>query len=232
MKERIDLDDDLAGAIAHYYTYTKSKKAINEVARQYTGIKSVPEARVQALNEEVHFVEGRKLAEDSMLWASKGVVVAMTAIAPTLALILSRGNNDPDLDAQATPMLDAIRVLVHTHTQLTSDRLLNVQKVVNNHLGKEVIKRKTDTYGEKELPTEHLLGEDLGERNKKVLKSACASDTVMNTSLAPYSTVTSRPTYTPNRSGRLADYPTVPAYSGIQRGARSRNGLPTRGFMK
>ena len=93
----------------------------------------------------------------------------------------TRGNSDPELDAQATPMLDAIRGLVHTHTH----RLSNVQKVVNNPLGKEVIKRKTDTYGEKEFPTEHLLREDLGERNKKVLKSARASDTVMNTSLAP-----------------------------------------------
>ena len=64
-------------------------------------------------------------------------------------------------------MLDAVRVLVHTHTQLTADRLTNVQKVVNNPLGKEVIKMKANTYGEKELPTEHLLGEDLGDRNKK-----------------------------------------------------------------
>ena len=46
VKERIDLDDNLAGAIAHYYMYTKIKKAINEIARQYTGIKTVPEARV------------------------------------------------------------------------------------------------------------------------------------------------------------------------------------------
>lgn len=60
-KMKIDLDANLAGTIAHYYTYTKTKKAINEAARQYTGIKTVPEARVQALNEEVHFVEGSNL---------------------------------------------------------------------------------------------------------------------------------------------------------------------------
>ena len=58
-------------------------------------------------------------------------------------------------------------------------------KVVNNPLSKELIKRKTNKYGDKELPIEHLLGEDLGERNKKVIKIARASDTVMNTSLAP-----------------------------------------------
>ena len=152
VKYGIDLDDNLSGAIAHYYTYTKTKKAINEVAHQYTGIKTVPKARVQVLNEEVHFVEGRKLAEESMLWASKGEVAALTAIAPTLALILSRGNRDPELDTQAKSVLDAVKVLVHTHTQLTADRLSNVNKVVNNPLGKEVIKRKTLAYGDKELP--------------------------------------------------------------------------------
>ena len=68
---------------------------------------------------------------------------------------------------QEKPVLHALKVLIHTHTQFNADRLANVQKVVNNPLGKEVIKRKTDTYGEKELPTEHLLGQDLGDWNKK-----------------------------------------------------------------
>ena len=185
VKERIHLDENLAGAMAHFYLYAKPKKAINELARQYTGVLMVPESRVQALNEEIHFIEGRKLAEEALFWASKGVVAAMTAIAPALALVLARGKKDAELDAQAKPLLDAVKVLVHTHAQITVDRIANVGKVVNTTLGKEVIKRKTDKYGEKELPTEHLLGEDLADKNKKVIKVARASDTVMNTSLAP-----------------------------------------------
>ena len=98
-----------------------------------------------------------------MLWASNCTM---------LTLILARGNSE--LDGQAKGMLDAVKVLVHIYTQLTSDRLVNVHKLVNNPLGKEVIKKKTDPYDEKELPTEHLLGEDLRERNKKMLKSARA----------------------------------------------------------
>ena len=184
-QQRIEVDENLAGALAYYYSFTKPKKALNDIARLYTGIKTVPEVRVQPLNEEVKFVEGRKLAEDGMFWATKGVVAALTAITPTLELVLARGKRDPELDEQAKPMLDAVKVLVHTHTQLTADRVLNVHKVVNTPLGKEIIKRKLDKYGEKELPTEHLLGEDLGERNKEVIKSARAADTVMNTSLAP-----------------------------------------------
>ena len=103
------------------------------MARQYTGIKSVPETRVQALNEEVHFVEGTKLAEE------------------------------------------------------------NVQKVVNNPLGKEVIKRKTDTYEEKPY-----------ERNKKVIKSARASVTEMNTSVAPKKWQRSTDFYRPTFATRRA----------------------------
>ena len=55
-------------------------------------------------------------------------------------------------------MLDAVKMLVYTNCQLTVDRVINVHKVVNKPLGKEVIKRNTDNYDEKELPTEHLLG--------------------------------------------------------------------------
>ena len=61
------------------------RKAINDIARQYKGIKTIPEARVQALNDEIKFVEARKEAEEGFFWASKGVIAALTAITPTLA---------------------------------------------------------------------------------------------------------------------------------------------------
>ena len=70
-------------------------------------------------------------------------------------------------------MLDAIQILVLTHSQLTADRLPNVRNVVNAQLGRDLIK-----------PTDHLL-EDLADRNKKVMKSILAADTVMYTNLAP-----------------------------------------------
>ena len=62
-RDRIHINDNLAGAISHYYAYTKTRKAINDIARQYKGIKTVPEARVQALNDEMKFVEARKEVE-------------------------------------------------------------------------------------------------------------------------------------------------------------------------
>ena len=74
----------------------------------------------------------------------------------TPILAVSRGSTDVELDRQAKPMLDAAQGLVHTHVQLTVDRVNNVHKVVNDLLGKELIKGKTDKYGDKELPTEHL----------------------------------------------------------------------------
>ena len=80
-------------------------------------------------------------------------------------------------------MLDAL-TLVFAHSQLTGDRLQNVKKIVNTVLGKEVIKPKTDAYGGKVLPTDFLL-EDLAEKNKKIIKSARVSDTVMYTLIAP-----------------------------------------------
>ena len=147
VKERIQIDDNLAGALTHYYAYTKTRNAINEISRQYTGIKSVPELHVQALNDEIKFMESRRQVEEGFFWASKDVITAIMAITPTLALVLSRGKDDGQLDEQARPMLDTVRVLVHTHVQLTVDHVSNVQKVVNTPLGHQVIKKRTDKYG-------------------------------------------------------------------------------------
>ena len=79
--------------IQHFYIgpnegSPKALKTIKEIARQYTGLKYVPEAWVLALNEEIRFVEGRKDGESSLLTATKGMVGAMTAIVPVLDVIL------------------------------------------------------------------------------------------------------------------------------------------------
>ena len=95
----------------------------------------------------------------------------VAALTPTLALLHSCGKEDIQLDEQAKSMLNGARVLVHTHVQLTTDQVNNVHKVVNTPLRRKVIKRKTDQYGEKELSMEHLLGENLGEKNYKAWKS-------------------------------------------------------------
>ena len=86
----------------------------------------------------------RKYAEESMFWATKGVVGVMTTITPTVEIILARGKGDAELDQQSLKMLDALKMLVFTHSQLTGSGLQNVKKVVNTVLGKEVIKPKTD----------------------------------------------------------------------------------------
>ena len=43
----------------------------------------VPEAHSQALDEGIQFLEHRKLAEEGMLWVSKGIVAAVMAVAST-----------------------------------------------------------------------------------------------------------------------------------------------------
>ena len=72
----------VSGAIAHFYAFSKPKKALNGLTRQYTGIKNIPEARVQKFNEEIRFIDIKKYAEESMFWATQGMVGALTAIAP------------------------------------------------------------------------------------------------------------------------------------------------------
>ena len=198
--DRIKVDNNLMGALKHFYSYNKPIKVLKDLSRQYTGLVDIPEARIQLLNEEIKFQEARKLGEDAMLWATKGIVGALTAIMPMTAIILMRGNRDTELNAEALNVLNAIRMLVSAHVQLTNDRLSNVDKVVNSRLGKDIIKLKKNTHGDKPEATEHLLGEDLAERNKLALKKARASDNCMNSKSAysgkrfPYS-VQGRETY-------------------------------------
>ena len=102
----------------------------------------MPCVRVQALNEEIQFAQSRKDGENSLLMASKGIVGALTAIAPVMDLILQRGSADPELDAHGMDMLNAIRMLVVTDCQIRIDRKLNLKKVVHSLLEKELIKEE------------------------------------------------------------------------------------------
>ena len=183
---RIRISESMAGVLQHFYEGPsgggpKPLKTIKEISREYTGLLDVPDARVQVLNEEIRFAEGRKDGECSLLTATKGVVGALTAIAPTLDIILQRGSADPELNNQSLNMLNAMRLLICTHSQIRTDRKLNVQKVVHSRLGKELIKEKRDVYGDLPEPSEHLLGENLGEKNRQLLKSVRASDSCMST---------------------------------------------------
>lgn len=184
--ERITLSESMVGVIQHFYEGPaeggpKPLKAIKELSRQYTGIKDVLQARVLAMNDEIRFSDGRKDGESSLLIATKGVVGALTAMAPTLDILLQRGSADPELNAQAMNMLSAVRLLVCTHNQMRIDRRLSVQKVVHSKLGKELIKERRDVYGDGPSTSEFLLGENLGEKNRQLMKSVRASDSCMTT---------------------------------------------------
>lgn len=186
---RVTISENMAGVINHYYLGPekggpKPLKCIREFARKYTGLADVPEARVQLMNDEIRFGDGRKEGESALMTASKGVVAALTAIAPLMDVVMQRGSADPELNNHALDMLNAIKVLVCTHSQLRVDRTGSVTKVVNSRLGKELIKQKRDVYGDLPLPSEYLLGDNLGERNKQLMKSVRASDNCMQTNLA------------------------------------------------
>ena len=101
-----------------------------------------------------------------VLRATKGVIGAMPAIVPGLYMILKRGSVDPELNTHAIHILNAIRLLVCTHSQMRLDRKLSVTKMVHSKLRKELIKEKRDLYGDVPQPDKLLLGENLAERNR------------------------------------------------------------------
>ena len=86
-------------------------------------VKLTSEARIQDLNPEMKLFAAKKLADDDMLSAFIGVVGALTTILPTMNIIMIRGKDDPQLDSQALAALVAIKLLVLTHSKLTTDGL-------------------------------------------------------------------------------------------------------------
>lgn len=186
---RIVISESMAGAIHFYYGTPlegtpKHFKTIRDISRHYTGLADVPAARLQIMNEEIKFGEGRKEGESALITCSKGLVAILTAIAPTMDIILRRGSADPELDAQGIHMLNAIKMAVATHSQARLDRKKSVTKVVHSRLGKELIFEKRDAYGDLPEPSEYLLGDNLADRNKQLIKSVKASDSCMSTNIA------------------------------------------------
>ena len=57
--DRIRVDENVAGAVKHFYEYNKPIKVLKELSRQYTGLADIPEARIQLLNDEIKFQEAR-----------------------------------------------------------------------------------------------------------------------------------------------------------------------------
>ena len=64
------------------------------------------------------------------------------------------------------------------------DRKASVTKVIHSRLGKELIKEKRDMYRDLPTLTEFLLGENLADKNKQLIKSVRASVSCMQTNLA------------------------------------------------
>ena len=85
------------------------------------GLIDVPAAWVQALND-IRCAEGRRDGECLLLTASKGIVGALTAIAPVLDTVLQRGAGDPELNAHTINLANTIKLLVCTHSQIRWDR--------------------------------------------------------------------------------------------------------------
>ena len=57
---------------------------------------------------------------------------------------------------------------------------MNVKKVVHSLLGKELIKEKRDIYGELPEPTDFLLGDNLGEKNRELMKGHQKLHVILN----------------------------------------------------
>jgi hypothetical protein len=172
---RVQTLESLAGAMAHFYAYRKPEKTLRELGRLYTGLADLPEARVQPLNTEVRLVDAAKRCEEALLWATKAMVGALTAVVPILELAIQRGASDPEMDAHAEDLLNGVKMLISGHVKLTSDRIINVSKVVGSQVGRDITKARLDPH-EDAIPTEHLLGENLAEQGLIALSTARATD--------------------------------------------------------
>ena len=155
---RIVISESMAGAINLYYQGSKFLQSMQEIVKQKnTGLADVLCARIQAVIEEIQFAEIRKDGEISLLTATKGTVGALTAIGQVMDLILKWASSDPGLDTHGTDILNAIRMLVATHSQIRIDRQLKVKKVVHSLLGKKLIKEMKDIYEELTRTIEFLI---------------------------------------------------------------------------
>ena len=110
------INDKLAHIVNGFFEETKAAGDLERLAKEYPQVKNMPKQLVPKLDPELFTaLDPQVRAVDVALQnIQKGVVAAISAMAPIGSLMLQRGESDKELDDLSGNMLDSMRLLALT----------------------------------------------------------------------------------------------------------------------
>ena len=119
-----DINDELAGVFDGFFEDTRPGAELERLCKAYPRVKNLENQVVPKLDTELFTAIDHlaRTADVSMQTLQKGVVAAISALAPVTALILSRGETDEELDELSGNALEALQLLALTSVAMSNRR--------------------------------------------------------------------------------------------------------------
>ena len=136
------INETLAAIVNAFFEETKVAGELEKLTKEYPQVKNMDKQLVPKLDAELFTaIDPQVRAVDVALQGiQKGVVAAVSAMAPIGSLMLERGNTDKELDELSGNMLDAMHILALTSKGLEHRRREtlkpNMQQTYAKALGK------------------------------------------------------------------------------------------------
>lgn len=151
-----------------------STQELDQSIKTYPTIKNVPRAMAPDLESEIYDYKsfkndgGVRATDVTFKSIQKGIAAAINAFGPLAEVIMRQGDDNPELDAVSTPVLDIIRYLANALNGISKKR----RDLMRPHIDQKYQKlAKTD----EDFDPKFLFGGNFSERARKVR----ARDTLM-----------------------------------------------------
>ena len=136
-----EINDTLAKIINSYFVSTKAGD-LEKLVKEYPRVKNINRLAVPKLDAELFSaIDQTSRTTDVALQAlQKGVVAALSAMAPVASLMLERGETDDELDLLSQNLMDAIQLLAQVTNGLSVRRRELIKPSIQSTYAKALAK--------------------------------------------------------------------------------------------
>ena len=155
------VDGNFATILDDYLEETKVAGEMEKLAKEYPRIRNIEKLVVPRLDSELFTAvdQNARAADVTLQNVQKGIVGAISALAPIGSLMAERGNSDPELEAFCKNMMDGLHLLILANNSVSGRRREQLKPLLQHtyrNLGKN-----------QDASPEWLFGGNLSESTRK-----------------------------------------------------------------
>ena len=157
-----EVNGTLASIIGEFFDETKVASEIDRIAKDFPRVKNIKNLVVPKLDQELFTAldQNARSADIAIQLIQKSVTASISALAPLAALLMARGDTDPDLDAFSGSLMKAIQLNALASNALSVRRREMLKPSMQNTYAKAMVKAHDGS-------PEWLFGGNLSEVTKK-----------------------------------------------------------------